>query len=232
MKYFVTVAIAALALAGWIVAPANALLLSVSGPNSSAGTAPAIIAAPAHALDDIVTNTGMEGFDEAQDVVTTVAHGIDGGGVIPIGTAVDSHMIFLNSEGTAVLDHFNVIWTFAGTILGVMSDQPGNLEAASTFELGAPGTNYTVPFPGSGPAAPYPARGLETNVGPGGPDDGYAISGNQITVGVGMHVTEPGDWIRVVTAAEPIPEPTTIILMGFGLLGVLGIVIRQRCRKK
>jgi len=32
--------------------------------------------------------------------------------------------------------------------------------------------------------------------------------------------------------AEPIPEPTTICLMGFGLLSVLGVVIRQRRKKK
>ena len=31
---------------------------------------------------------------------------------------------------------------------------------------------------------------------------------------------------------EPIPEPTTILLMGCGLIGLLGIVIRQRCKEK
>jgi hypothetical protein len=31
---------------------------------------------------------------------------------------------------------------------------------------------------------------------------------------------------------EPIPEPTTIVLMGFGILGLLGFVIRQRRKKK
>jgi len=31
---------------------------------------------------------------------------------------------------------------------------------------------------------------------------------------------------------EPIPEPTTIILMGFGLVGLLGVVIRQRLKSK
>jgi len=33
-------------------------------------------------------------------------------------------------------------------------------------------------------------------------------------------------------ATEPIPEPTTIILMGFGILGLAGIVIRQRRKMK
>jgi len=209
-----------------IAFPANALLVGVSGPNSSAGTAPAIIAPPPHALDDITTNTGMQGFNEAQGVLTTVAHGIDGAS-IPAGTLVDSHMIFLNSEGSAFLSHFNVVWTFDSQILGVMSDSGGTLEAASTFELGAPGTNYTVTFPGSGPAAPFTARGLE-GLGNPAAADGYIISADGFSITVGMVVTEPGDWIRVVTAAS-VPEPTTLLLIGTGLVGLVGF--RRKFRK-
>ena len=138
----------------------DAALVSVSGPLSSAGTAPAIIAAPSDILDDFVVNAAMQGFDEAQNVVTTVAHTHDSG-VIPVGTLVNSHMIFLNSEGTAELLHNDVVWIFANPVLAVMSDGDGDFEASSTFELGAPGTNYTVTFPGSGPAAPFGARGME-----------------------------------------------------------------------
>ena len=63
------------------------------------------------------------------------------------------------------LNHFEVEWVFDGLILGIMSDRRGEMEAASSFELGAPGTNYTVRSPGSGPAAPFNARGLEGNNG-------------------------------------------------------------------
>jgi hypothetical protein len=194
---------------------ANGDLIGVAGPNSSMGTAPAIIAAPPHALDDITTNTGMQGFDEAQGVLTTVAHSVDGGS-IAVGTLIDSHMIFLNSEGSAFLSHYDVVWTFSDPIIGVMSDIGGTLEAASTFELGNPGTNYTVTFPGSGPAAPFHNRGME-----GPSQDWYTVlSPNRLEVN--MLVTEPGDWIRVVT----VPAPGAVILGMLGL-SVAGVKLRK-----
>ncbi len=167
-----------------------------------------IIPAPQDALDDDVENSAMQGFNEAQGVLTSVAHGIDGGGSIAAGTLVDSHMIFLNSTGTTAIGHFDVTWTFDGAILGVMSNQSGTLEAASTFELGNPATNYTV---GAG-AAPFSARGLE-GIGNPSSGDGYTILGNTITVG--MYTNEPGDWIRVVT--NPVPVPGAFLLGSLGL---------------
>ena len=212
---------------GAMAVPAEAVLIGVSGPNSSSGTAPAIIAAPADILDDIVTNNGMQGFDEAQGVVLTSDLAVDGG-TIAANTRVSSHMIFLNSSGTSRIGHFGVDWTFDGIILGVMSDKGGTLEAASSSFLGAPGTNYTITSPGSGPAAPFNARGLEANDGTGlGPNDGYAVIAPN-TLRVGMLVTEPGDWIRVVTAATPVPAPGTLALLGLGLLAGAGLRRRQR----
>lgn len=203
-----------LVIAVLIATPAHAALVSVSGPPSSANAAPAIIAPPIVILDDCVTNIGMQGFDEAQGVLTTVDHPIDGGGVIPAGTLVDSHMIFLNSTGSVRLDHFDADWTMDGAVIGVMSDGNGTREAASTFELGGAGTNYTtVPIsPATTPcgtnnvtgeqAAPYGARGIEVNQGctANNTNDGYVVSGSSITVC--MVVTEPGDWIRVITERE------------------------------
>ena len=198
--------------------------------NSNLGTAAALIAAPANVLDDAVTNTGMQAFNEAQGVTTTIAHAIDGGGSIAAGSFVDSHMIFLNTAGGTLGTHGGVVFTFSGAILGVMSDSGGTREAASTFELGAPGSNYTLLFPGSGPAAPFTARGIESNNGTGlGNQDGYEITGLN-TIRVSMRVTEPGDWIRVVTSATPVPVPAAMPLLLAGL-GGLGFMARRKKRK-
>lgn len=205
----------------------QAAVVGVIGGLSSAGVAPAIIAAPPHALDDAVTNRGQEAFNERQGVLLAAPLAVDGG-FIAAGTRVDSHMIFLNSVGTTALSHFGVDWVFSGPILGVMSDGGGTLEAASTPLLGAPATNYTVPFGGSGPAAPFPARGLEGNDGTGlgpFPKDGYALIAPNV-LRVGMAVTEPGDWIRVVTL-NPIPVPAAAPLLGGALLA-LGLFRRRK----
>jgi hypothetical protein len=172
------------------------LLLSIfsSGiANASLTAGPDIIPAPLSVIDDApgAENDHQQAFDETIGVVLPVAVQCDGGGFLPAGAWVDSHMIFLNTEGFTLVSDTQV-WTFDGAIVCVMSDSDGNLEAASNAILGAPGTTY----PGA-----FTARGLE-----GG--DTYAVAGNQITVT--MQVTEPGDWIRVVTehVDQTMPEVT------------------------
>jgi hypothetical protein len=149
-----------------------------------------IIPAPASVLDDAADggaiNTHQQAFDERQNFITPVALTTDSGS-IPAGTGVSSHMIFLNTlEGGPGASDLNVVWTFDANVLGVMSNSSGSLEVASSAVAGAPGTIY--------PAAPFGARGLEAG------SDGYVVAGNQITVS--MTVTEPGDWIRVITASN------------------------------
>ena len=194
MKYLLTLAMLVTAL---ICAPRAEAIL-IGGQD--------IIAAPVSVVDDHpgATNDHQQAFNERQNVTLGAAITVDGG-TIAAGTMVDSHMIFLNTCGTTGVTDPGVLWTFDGTILGVMSDVGGLLEAATNSILGASGTTY----PGS-----FDNRGLEGN-------DGYNVAGNQITVN--MHVTEPGDWIRVVTASRDpvIPEPMTLGLVGLGLAGLL-----------
>ncbi|MDH3634369.1 MAG: PEP-CTERM sorting domain-containing protein [Gammaproteobacteria bacterium] len=129
-------------------------------------------------------------------------------------------MIFLNSgpgDDRTLIEHFNVEWLFDGLILGVMSDSSGSLEVASSSLLGAAGTLY--------PVLPFSARGLEGIPPCPASDDCYNVSGNALTLT--MRVTEPGDWIRVITASR-VPEPSIIALFGLGLL-VLGFARRKAC---
>jgi hypothetical protein len=169
--------------------PVEAEIVDVQGGWSNVRVFPSIIDAPPAVLDNDVMNQGMQGFNEAQDVITSVDHAHDGG-FIPAGSLVDSHMIFLNSEHNYRWFR-DVKWVFDGVIIGVMSDNWGRLEHASTFELGNPSTIY--------PAAPFQYRGLERN-------DGYSFTSNPNELIVTMQDQGFGDWIRVVTAPTPVDD--------------------------
>ncbi|MDP1834533.1 MAG: hypothetical protein Q8K75_01260 [Chlamydiales bacterium] len=177
-----------------ITGSANAAITAVNNGGE-------IIAPPAIVIDTLVTNDHQQGFNEQQGVLLLAPLAVDAGFIAP-GTIVNSHMIFLNQAGGGpILSHLGVDWTFDSLILGVMSDEDGLLEGASTLLLGNPGTTYPAPFP---------LRGME-----GGTADGYLIAGSVLTVD--MNVAQPGDWIRVITAASlSVPEPSTyLVLTGF-----------------
>ena len=143
------------------------------------------IAAPASTENLLpgAENLFLQLFHERQGVILPAPVAVDDG-IIPAGAVVDSHMIFLNTPGlTRVTDTWT--WVFEQPILGVMSDVNGMLEAASNSILGAPGTKY----PGE-----FFSRGFNSQ------EDWYTVTGNSITVS--MLVTEPGDWIRVVTRSD------------------------------
>ena len=192
---------------------AGSLVLRPDDGNALVIAGPDIIAAPPSVIDDPpgAVNDHQQAFDERQSVLLAVALAVDSG-FIPAGTLVSSHMIFLNTDGPVFASDAQ-IWTFDGIILGVMSDTGGTLEAASTALLGALGTIY--------PAA-FPNRGLE-----GG--DSYLLLGNQIALTAS--VTEPGDWIRVITLASPVPEPSTLLLLAMSVAGLAGSTwLRSRRR--
>lgn len=208
----------ALALGG---GAAQAAVISVASPNLSSiggsSAAPTIITAPTDVADGGASNTSMQAFDELQNVTLASPITVDGENEIPAGRVVNSHMIFLNSGDNGFISHSLVTWTFANRILGVMSDIGGQLIADSTNQLGV---LSSTTYPGA-----FPNRGLE------GPDDGsftdgYTVSGNTITVSMG--VNDPGDWIRVVTAAVPVPAAFPLLGGALALLGAVGLRRRNK----
>ncbi|MBK0328384.1 VPLPA-CTERM sorting domain-containing protein [Rhodobacteraceae bacterium F11138] len=198
-----------------------------SGASATPGDGPSIIAAPDDATDDAAHNRGIQAFDEQQFYTLTDSLSVDGG-TIAAGTTVSSHMIFLNSgpgnNGT-LIEHGAgnnqnaVTFTFDGDVLGVMSARNGAMEIASSF-LGADGTTY--------PDATFSARGMEGNPLSGGRrNDWYSFTDNEISLG--MRVTEPGDWIRVITAApSQVPVPASVVLLGTALAGFGAAGMRRR----
>lgn len=191
--------------------PARGTLISVMGPESTSGYAPEIIEAPSDTRNNVTPYSRQVGFDEKQGVMLPSDVKVDGGGVVAAGTMVSSHMIYLErlrgAGQPASVWHLGVDWTFDGPILGVMSSINGGREAASQSILGL----YTTTD------AQFSHRVMEAN-------DTYSSSGSTLTVN--MKVTEPGDWIRVVTLAplrSRVPETGGWMAAVIGVLSIAGM---------
>jgi hypothetical protein len=177
----------------------------VSGPD---------IIAAVSVQEDSPTNTAQQAFNEKQSVLLGSAINVDGG-TIAAGTLVDSHLIFLNTQGSTRKDDAQT-WGFDGAILGVMSDSTGSLMNNTNNLFAAFNDYFTLPLGGS--TLPFNAAGLEQNDISTG--DGYFING--LLLDLRMVVTEPGDWIRVITASA-VPLPAAAFLFAPALLGFIGL---------
>lgn len=179
----------------------------VSGPD---------IIAAVSVQEDSPTNNHQQAFNEKQAVFLNSAINVDGG-TIAAGQTVDSHLIFLNSQGGTFVNDRQT-WGFDGQILGVMSQQNGGMLAATNSLFAAFGDYFTT-----GSTLPFNAAGLEQNNILSG--DGYIING--LLLDLRMRVTEPGDWIRVITASA-VPIPAAIFLFAPALLGFIGLRRKQK----
>ncbi len=203
---------------------ASALLLSVSTDTTSNLGVTANIIDPIpvgfQVMDATVFNTAQQGFNENQNYLLTEDLMVDGG-VIEAGTRVASHMIFLNRENelsTNHISHNDVKWTFSHKILGIMTDSPGLAEGLSSSFLGASGVAYPTSVLVDGVAVKvFDNRGLEG----GGDAATYDAMIDPYSLMVSMYVTQPGDWIRVVTAV-PLPAALPLYGAGVALLGFMG----------
>jgi hypothetical protein len=198
-----------------IILLASALLLSAQAQAAiiSGGT----IINAVSIQEDSVTNFVQEGFNEVQGFELTRDITVDGGTILK-GTRVDSHLIFLNTPAGTAKTVDSQTWTFSGDILGVMSDRAGSLLTGTNDILAAFSTYFSIQ--GEGTLGPFDALGLEQNNYATGSLDGYLFSGAELKLR--MAVTEPGDWIRVVTVSE-VPVPAALFLFAPALMGFLGL---------
>ncbi len=159
---------------------------------------------------DTFDSFNLFGFNEVQNFVLTAPLVVNvGSSPLPIGTTVSSHYIFFDPLRLETL-----IGTvnFSSTVIGLLTLQA---ELIGSNFLANPGVNYLYPT----------LVGLETR-------DLVTITGpNQISLAIGA--STPGDFIRVLTADEPlaVPEPSAFLLLSLGVAGMVSFRMWRRTGK-
>ena len=197
----------------WLLGLLVVLLLSITLPVSAdvVSTSGLTVVTPpsgANITSDFVITYGLPAqiiFNERQSV-TLASPLVTDTGTIAAGTVVDSQFFAVNSDAEAVVD---TSATFDGKVLGIIY-----LDSSS---------NYT----------PSDFLGLSTllyneSCGNCGFESGDTASFSGNTASFHTDYSVPGDFARVITLASPstTPEPSSLVLIGAGLLGVVKRVRR------
>jgi hypothetical protein len=153
-------------------------------------------------------------------------------------THIGGHM------GISFGDLFGVIVSLSNPHALPVGDpfDPSEVVASTKFDPGSPSSDFLTPLPVTLSAGDYALIFGSMQFGAVG--QGFMTTNNSDITGQAsyFHGSKSGDWIdvsingtRFVVAGNPTaahtPEPTTLYLIGFGLLGVLVVVIRRRQAK-
>jgi len=170
------------------------------------------VTSPANTVgnDNFEDSPNLFAFAEVQNRTLTSNLATDvGQNPIPAGTTINSDFVTFEPDGSGfdLIGHVD----FSSKVLGIITLDASLI--ASEF-LGASGITYMY----------VPDVGLE-------PGDVVSIDGsnpNQIDWNTSASV--PGDSVRVITAAAvttPVPEPSSLLLIATGLLGLGGTLKRK-----
>ena len=149
-------------------------------------------------------------FDEMQNITLDKVLKVNIGSNIAKGTVISSHYVFFDPGKTRKVKGYV---EFDSDILAIIT---GRHKLKKSDYLGEPSAKYKNPI----------FRGLEWI-------DHVEIDlfdPRKIDIDF-FRASSPGDYIRVITGASPVPEPGTLILLGAGMTGLYGFRRAGRNRK-
>jgi hypothetical protein len=146
--------------------------------------------------NDTKQGPNLWAFDEVQSYVLLADLTPDVGATILAGTRISSHYVYFDPVGSQNIGYVD----FSGAVLGILTTAP-RLTSTDSF-LGRAGVTYLSPD----------LRGIEEG-------DTATFLGKRVNTD--LTAGTPGDYIRVLTAFQPVPEPASWLLMiaGFGIAG-------------
>ncbi|MFK8028394.1 MAG: PEP-CTERM sorting domain-containing protein [Gammaproteobacteria bacterium] len=174
---------------------------------NQSGTPPATVGNNNFQTPDLYAFDELQNFELVSDLTVNLlpssaaGQGTANAGTIAMGTSISSHYVFFDPR-----DSTSQIGTvlFDAPILGIIT-LTAQLSASDL--LGNPAVTYLNPG----------LRGLESN-------DAASVTSlmnpNELTVD--WRASTPGDYIRVITAASPVPVPAAFWLFGSALLATVG----------